>query len=126
MADKGVEQQRLAQMQAQQKQKEAQQEQQRQMQEMKNQMLTSILTQEARARLNSLAVVKPDKAALVESMLIQMAQSGQVHGKVDEEGLKKLLGRVADKTKKQTNIRFARRELADDEDDDSDGSDSDD
>lgn len=31
---------------------------------------------------NSIALVKPDKARMVESMLIQMAQTGQLQGKV--------------------------------------------
>ncbi|EGD74949.1 hypothetical protein PTSG_07174 [Salpingoeca rosetta] len=117
---------RLAQMQAQRKQRQQQEEQKRQMEEMKNQMLGSIMTQSARARLNSIAVVKPETAALVENLLIRMAQNGQIHGKVDERELKRLLGQVAQQTKQKTNIKFARRELADDDDDESDGSDSDD
>lgn len=31
---------------------------------------------------NTIAVAKPDKAKMVESMLIQMAQTGQIQGKV--------------------------------------------
>ena len=31
---------------------------------------------------NTIAVAKPEKAQMVESMLIQMAQSGQIQGKV--------------------------------------------
>ena len=31
---------------------------------------------------NTIAVAKPEKAQMVESMLIQMAQTGQIQGKV--------------------------------------------
>ena len=31
---------------------------------------------------NSIALVKPEKAEMVERMLIRMAQTGQIHGKV--------------------------------------------
>lgn len=70
---------------------------------MKNSLLSQILEQNARARrelhmeipvnliesyffpvhvVNSIALVKPDKAKSVEMMLIRMAQSGQISGKV--------------------------------------------
>ena len=65
---------------------------------MKNSVLSQILEQGARARrkphplatptitstpaVNSIALVKPDKAKSVEMMLIRMAQSGQISGKV--------------------------------------------
>ena len=32
--------------------------------------------------MNSIALVKPEKAKMMESMLIQMARSGQIAGKV--------------------------------------------
>jgi programmed cell death protein 5 len=37
----------------------------RQQQDMKNSILSQVLTQEARARLNTLALTKPDKAQMV-------------------------------------------------------------
>ena len=67
---------------------------------MKNSILTQILEQDARARceccppwnlillalviitVNSIALVKPERARHVEAMLIQMAQTGQIVGKV--------------------------------------------
>jgi len=33
---------------------------------------------------NTIALAKPEKAKMVESMLIQMAQTGQIQGKVSE------------------------------------------
>ena len=67
--------------------------------EMINSILSQILTQEARARrmcvcisqhnymclviiVNSIALVKPDKAKAIEQLLIRMARSGQLQGKV--------------------------------------------
>jgi programmed cell death protein 5 len=47
-----------------------------------NAMLAQILDQAARARLNSIALVKPEKAKMVERMLVQMARTGQISGKV--------------------------------------------
>ena len=45
-----------------------------QQQDMKNSILSQFLTQEARARLNTLALTKPEKAQMVENHLVQMAQ----------------------------------------------------
>merc|ERR1711899_419139 len=45
---------------------------------MKNSILSQVLTQEARARLNTLRVAKPEKGQKIEAMLIQMAQTGQL------------------------------------------------
>ena len=52
-------------------------EDQRQKQEdMRNTMLSSLLTQEARARLNTIALAKPEKGRMVEDILIQNARRG--------------------------------------------------
>ena len=45
---------------------------------MTNNMLGQIMDQGARARLNNVAMVNPEKAKKVEMMLIQMARQGQV------------------------------------------------
>jgi programmed cell death protein 5 len=63
-------------------QQQQQEEMRRQQQDMKNGILSQVLTQEARARLNTLALTKPDKAQMVENHLIQLARSGQIMGKV--------------------------------------------
>ena len=41
-----------------------------------------------RARLNTLMITKPEKGRQVEAMLCQMAQSGQMAGKMDDAALK--------------------------------------
>ncbi|TWW68127.1 Diphosphomevalonate decarboxylase [Takifugu flavidus] len=51
-------------------------------QEMRNSILAQVLDQSARARLNNLALVKPEKAKAVENYLIQMARLGQLGGKL--------------------------------------------
>ncbi|XP_070497019.1 programmed cell death protein 5 [Chironomus tepperi] len=59
--------------------------------QMKNMMLASLLDQEARARLNNLKLSKPDKADAVENIIIQMAQRGQIGGKLDDKTFTQLL-----------------------------------
>jgi programmed cell death protein 5 len=56
-------------------------EEQRQKQEdMRNAMLSSLLTQEARARLNTISLTKPEKGRMVEDILIQNARRGAFGG----------------------------------------------
>jgi programmed cell death protein 5 len=74
---------------------------------MKNSVLSQILEQGARARLNSIALVKPDKAKSVEMMLIRMAQSGQISGKVGEGQLVELLERINQQTQKSTKVKVS-------------------
>lgn len=97
-------------------------EQQQQMQErqaeMKNSILSQVLDQQARARLNTIALAKPEKAKMVEGMLIQMAQTGQIQGKLGEAQLKSLLEQVTQKTQKTTTVKYDRRRAALDSDDD--------
>ena len=45
-------------------------------------LLSHAVTWSLPTAVNSIALVKPDKARMVESMLIQMAQTGQLQGKV--------------------------------------------
>ena len=66
---------RLAEMQS---ERQGQNEEKSRREEMQNMVLSQILSQDARARLNSIALVKPEKAKLIESNLLRMAQTGQV------------------------------------------------
>ncbi|XP_078607428.1 programmed cell death protein 5-like isoform X3 [Branchiostoma floridae x Branchiostoma japonicum] len=93
-------------------------EQQARQEELKNTILAGILDQAARSRLNNLKLVKPEKAAMVENMLIQMAQSGQVQGKIGEDHLKTILERVSEQTKPVGKVKFQRRKVFDDDSDD--------
>ncbi|CAH8294238.1 unnamed protein product [Schistosoma intercalatum] len=47
-------------------------------QEIRSSILAQILDQDARARLNTIAITKPEKAKMVENMLINMAQTGRL------------------------------------------------
>merc|ERR1712061_494473 len=76
-------------------QQQKQQERAKQMEDMKNGILSQILDQKARARLNTLMIAKPDKGKQVEAMLCQMAQTGQLGGKLGDDELKGLLDRMS-------------------------------
>ncbi|CAF1010082.1 unnamed protein product [Rotaria sp. Silwood1] len=95
-------------------------EEQRQKQEdMRNTMLSSLLTQEARARLNTISLTKPEKGRMVEDILIQNARRGAFGGgKVTEEQLIGLLEQVSKATEKTTKVNFDRRRAALDSDSD--------
>jgi programmed cell death protein 5 len=48
----------------------------------------------ARERLNRIRIVKPDKAAGIEELLIKTARGGQLRGKINEAQLIDLLEQV--------------------------------
>eukprot|EP01135_Chromosphaera_perkinsii_P003803 Nk52_evm49s255 gene=Nk52_evmTU49s255 len=93
--------------------------------EMKLSILSQILTQEARARLGRIKSVKPDKAGQIESMLVRMAQMGQIGGQVDEPQLIGFLNQVSQKQSRGPKVNFNRR-YADSDEDDDENDDSDD
>lgn len=101
------------------KQKQQQEAKEREA-DMRNNILSAVLTQEARARLATLAAAKPDRAKMVENIIIQNTRMGGIRGKVDEESLKSLLERVNDQTRKETKVSYERRRVFDDDDDEDD------
>jgi len=92
-------------------QQKQQEERMKQMEDMKNGILSQVLTQEARARLNTIMVAKPDKGKQVEAMLCQMAQTGQLGGKLGEKDLKDLLERF-NSQQSTSKVKFDRRRAA--------------
>lgn len=50
-------------------------------------------------------IAKPEKGQMVESMLINMARSGQIRGKLGETQLIGLLEQVSEKTKQTTKVK---------------------
>lgn len=62
---------------------------------------------------------KPEKGKMVESMLVQMAQTGRIGGKIGEEQLISLLQDVnSQMPQTKTSVKFDRRRAALDSDDD--------
>ncbi|KAJ6641472.1 Programmed cell death protein 5 [Pseudolycoriella hygida] len=120
-----IRQQRMAQMQSQyagggdaEKQKA---EEERKQQDVMNSMLAQLLDQNARARLNTLKISKPEKAQMVEGMIVRMARSGQFPGKLDDEQLIKLLEGLNKRLpKSNSTVKFDRRRAAMDSSDEED------
>merc|ERR1711865_336879 len=95
-------------------QEQMMQQQAKEMEEKKTQMMSQICTQDALDRIGRIKVVKPEKSAEIENMLLQMAVSGKLQGQVDDEALKKLL--AADGQANQTSVQMKRRNIMDDDD----------
>jgi len=60
-------------------------------------VLMSILEADARERLNTIKLTKPDFAGAVEQQLVQLAQSGRLKNKITDSQLKDLLRQLAPK-----------------------------
>ncbi|XP_047993247.1 programmed cell death protein 5 [Leguminivora glycinivorella] len=128
MADPELEQirqQRLAQLQAQHggtgdpSQAKQQEERMQAMEEAKHTILTQALSQDARARLNTIKLSRPEKGEMVENMICRMAQMGQVRTKISEQELIQLLESVNQQMgKSASTVKFDRRRAALDSDDD--------
>jgi programmed cell death protein 5 len=102
-------------------------QQKQQMQEQRQMILEQACTQEALARLGRIKLVKPEKAASVENMIVSMAMQGKLPGRINEGKLIEILERGSMKTsgsQDQTQkISIQRKRYAfdsDDEDDDED------
>jgi programmed cell death protein 5 len=72
-------------------QEEARQAQREQREAQKKAMLRQHLTDEARKRLNTLKMSKPQHGEKVEQQVLALAQSGRIQGKIDDEKMKALL-----------------------------------
>ncbi|CAG8662303.1 3852_t:CDS:2, partial [Paraglomus brasilianum] len=79
-------------------------EKKREMEETRQTMLVQILDNEARERLARISMVKADKARGVEDLLLRMAQTGQLRGKVSESQLIDLLEQINQQAKPETRI----------------------
>ncbi|KNE72978.1 hypothetical protein AMAG_20652 [Allomyces macrogynus ATCC 38327] len=63
---------------------------------MRKTMLMSVLDNDARERLARIAIVIPQNARAVEDMILRMAQTAQLRGKVREDPLIDLLGYISE------------------------------
>jgi programmed cell death protein 5 len=60
-------------------------------------ILMQVLEPDARERLNTIKLTKPEFAGAVEQQLIQLAQSGRLKNKITDAQLKELLRQLAPK-----------------------------
>ena len=99
-------------------QQQVQQEQQKaeQQAEMRNGLLDKILTVDARERIKTIAITKPEKGQQIENMVLGMAQNGQVKTQITDAQLKQLLEGMQEANPKSSTIQFDRRRFGDDSD----------
>jgi programmed cell death protein 5 len=58
---------------------------------LKDNALKTLLTAEARLRLNNVRMVKPDLAAMVENYLLGLASKGRLNSQISDDQLKQIL-----------------------------------
>ncbi|QRV86621.1 hypothetical protein RhiJN_28689 [Ceratobasidium sp. AG-Ba] len=83
--------------------------------QMKRDLLATVLDSSARERLARISLVRPALSGKIEQILLRMAQTGQLRGKVTEQQLIGLLEQAQAKNVPKT-VVFQRRKDADDDD----------
>jgi programmed cell death protein 5 len=86
-----IRQKKLEQLKEQQGSEDVQQGQQEAADAQKQALLRRYLTDEARKRLNTIRMSKPQFADQVERQILALAQSGRISGQIDDEKMKQIL-----------------------------------
>ena len=83
------------------------QEKQAKLEEQRQQMLDTLFSPEAKERLTRVRLVKPEKVRQVEDLVLQLAQSHQLGGPIQDAQLCDLLEKASDHG--QGEVKIARR-----------------
>ena len=78
---------------------EAREAQRQQAEAQKKAILRQHLSDDARKRLNTVKMSKPEVGERVEQQLVALAQSGRIQGKIDDEKMKQLLSELTPDSK---------------------------
>ncbi|MCX6698857.1 MAG: DNA-binding protein [Methanomicrobiales archaeon] len=97
---------RMAQVQQQQSDQGEELERQRQVEAQVHMVMMQIMEPDARERLNTIKITKPDFAKAVEQQLVLLAQSGRLKSKITDQQLKELLLQL---TPKKKEFRISRK-----------------
>mmetsp|Transcript_7936 Transcript_7936/g.15445 ORF Transcript_7936/g.15445 Transcript_7936/m.15445 type:complete len:118 (-) Transcript_7936:270-623(-) len=102
-------------------QMQQQEEARQQAEDQRQSMLAAVMSNEARERLSRISLVKPEKARMVENMVIGAFKRGQISEKLSEERLLSMLEQLNDKestAKPKITIQRRRPVFSDSEEDD--------
>jgi len=87
--------------------------------QMRRDLLSTVLDTAARERLSRIALVSPERSKQIETILLRMAQSGQLRGRVSEDQLIDLLNQIEEDRGKpgvqKSTIVYHRRKGLDDD-----------
>ncbi|CAL1294662.1 unnamed protein product [Larinioides sclopetarius] len=87
--------------------------------EFRNQILTQVLSKEARSRLSTISIAKPENGKMLENMIINMARTGQIRSQLADNEFVHLLEEVNRQIKHNTpTVKFDRRRTCLDSDED--------
>ncbi len=96
---------RIMEIQKQLQEEAARQGQLRAVEQKKRLLLQQILTPDARSRLATIKMAKPEFAEKIEALLIQLAQAGQINQMINDTQLKDILRKV---TERRRDIKIRR------------------